>query len=90
VAIALAGRAGSRLAAGLCVPASRQVLLRLVMAAPDPAAASGQVRAFAAMITGLTGENLTQWIDPPAPPACPCSASESCSPRSDDRCRDFH
>ena len=41
-AVALAGRAGSRLAAGLGVPASRQVLLRLVMAAPDPAA--GEVR----------------------------------------------
>jgi transposase len=38
VAVALAGRAGSRLAAALGVPASRQVLLRLVMAAPDPAA----------------------------------------------------
>ena len=36
IAVALAGRAGSRLAAGLGVPASRQVLLRLVMAAPDP------------------------------------------------------
>ena len=42
IAVALAGRAGSRLAAGLGVPASRQVLLRLVMAAPDPAA--GEVR----------------------------------------------
>jgi transposase len=38
VAVALAGRAGSRLAAALAEPASRQVLLRLVMAAPDPAA----------------------------------------------------
>ena len=38
IAVALAGRAGSRLAAALGVPASRQVLLRLVMAAPDPAA----------------------------------------------------
>ena len=36
IAVALAGRAGSRLAAGLGAPASRQVLLRLVMAAPDP------------------------------------------------------
>jgi hypothetical protein len=43
IAVALAGRAGSRLAAGLGVPASRQVLLRLVMAAPDPAAASPRV-----------------------------------------------
>jgi len=43
IAIALAGRAGSRLAAGLGVPASRQVLLRLVMAAPDPQAASPRV-----------------------------------------------
>jgi transposase len=42
IAVALAGRAGSRLAAGLGAPASRQVLLRLVMAAPDPAA--GEVR----------------------------------------------
>jgi transposase len=43
IAVALAGRAGSRLACGLGVPASRQVLLRLVMAAPDPAAASPRV-----------------------------------------------
>ena len=43
IAVALAGRAGSRLASGLRVPASRQVLLRLVMAAPDPQAASPRV-----------------------------------------------
>jgi hypothetical protein len=43
IAVALAGRAGSRLASGLGVPASRQVLLRLVMAAPDPAAAEPRV-----------------------------------------------
>jgi len=43
IAVALAGRAGSRLAAGLGVPASRQVLLRLVMAAPDPAAGEARV-----------------------------------------------
>ena len=42
-AVALAGRAGSRLASGLAVPASRQVLLRLVMATPDPDAASPRV-----------------------------------------------
>jgi hypothetical protein len=41
IAVALAGRAGSRLAAGLAVPASRQVMLRRVMATPDPAAAPG-------------------------------------------------
>jgi len=43
VAAALAGRAGSRLAAGLGVPASRQVMLRLVMATPDPAAHAPRV-----------------------------------------------
>jgi len=43
IAVALAGRAGSRLASGLGVPASRQVLLRLVMAVPDPAAVSPRV-----------------------------------------------
>jgi transposase len=43
IAVALAGRAASRLAAGLGVPASRQVLLRLVMATPDPQAASPRV-----------------------------------------------
>jgi hypothetical protein len=43
IAVALAGRAGSRLAAGLRVPASRQVMLRLVMATPDPEAASPRV-----------------------------------------------
>jgi len=34
--LALAGRAGARLAAGLGMPASRHGLLRLVMALPDP------------------------------------------------------
>jgi transposase len=43
IAVALAGRAGSRLAAGLGTPASRQVMLRLVMAIPDPAATPPQV-----------------------------------------------
>jgi hypothetical protein len=43
IAVALAGRAGSRLASGLGVPASRQVLLRLVMAVPDPQAAAPRV-----------------------------------------------
>jgi hypothetical protein len=43
IAVALAGRAGSRLAAGLGAPASRQVMLRLVMAAPDPEAACPRV-----------------------------------------------
>ena len=43
IAVALAGRAGSRLASGLGVPASRQVLLRLVMSTPDPAAAPPRV-----------------------------------------------
>jgi len=47
IAVALAGRAGSRLAARLGarlgVPASRQVLLRLVMATPDPQAAAPRV-----------------------------------------------
>lgn len=35
IAVALAGRAASRLARALGIPAGRQVLLRLVMAAPD-------------------------------------------------------
>jgi zinc-finger of transposase IS204/IS1001/IS1096/IS1165 len=43
IAVALAGRAGSRLAGGLAVSASRQVMLRLVMAIPDPDAASPRV-----------------------------------------------
>jgi transposase len=43
IAVALAGRAGSRLACSLGVPASRQVMLRLVMAIPDPDAASLRV-----------------------------------------------
>ncbi len=43
IAVALAGRAGSRLAAVLGVPATRQVMLRLVMAAPDPQAACPRV-----------------------------------------------
>jgi transposase len=36
--VALAGRAGARLAARLAIPASRWLLLRLVMALPDPPA----------------------------------------------------
>jgi transposase len=43
IAVALAGRAGSRLAAGLGAPTCRQVMLRLVMAAPDPQAAAPRV-----------------------------------------------
>jgi len=43
IAAALAGLAGSRLAAGLGVPASRQVMLRLVMATPDPEAGTARV-----------------------------------------------
>jgi transposase len=38
IAVALAGRAASRLAAGLTAPACRQVMLKLVMAVPDPEA----------------------------------------------------
>ena len=38
IAVALAGRAASRLARRLGIPASRQLLLRLVMATPDPVA----------------------------------------------------
>jgi len=36
VGLALAGRAGARLGAAMALPVSRQVLLRLVMALPDP------------------------------------------------------
>jgi transposase len=43
IAVALAGRAGSRLATALAVPASRQFMLRLVMATPDPDAPSPRV-----------------------------------------------
>ena len=43
IAVALAGRAGCRLARGLGVPASRQVLLRLVMATPGPPAPAPRV-----------------------------------------------
>jgi hypothetical protein len=38
VAVALAGRAGARLAAALGAAVGRSTLLRLVMAIPDPAA----------------------------------------------------
>ena len=38
VAVALAGRAGARLARALCAAASRSTLLRLVMSIPDPVA----------------------------------------------------
>jgi transposase len=43
IAVALAGRAASRLAAGLTVPSCRQVMLKLVMAVPDPPAPSPRV-----------------------------------------------
>jgi transposase len=43
IAVALAGRAGARLARALCMPASRPALLRLLMAIPDPAAAVPRV-----------------------------------------------
>jgi hypothetical protein len=43
IAVTLAGRAGSRLATSLSVPASRQVMLRLVMATPDPETVSPRV-----------------------------------------------
>jgi hypothetical protein len=43
IAVTLAGRAGSRLATSLSVPASRQVMLRLVMAIPDPETVSPRV-----------------------------------------------
>ncbi|MFD7447140.1 transposase family protein [Streptomyces sp. NPDC059909] len=43
IAVALAGRAGERLAARLPVPVSRTTLLALVMALPDPSAATPRV-----------------------------------------------
>jgi transposase len=43
IAVALAGRAGARLARALCMPVSRPALLRLLMAIPDPAAAVPRV-----------------------------------------------
>ena len=43
IAVVLAGRARSRLAAALGVPTSRQVMVRLVMAVPDPEAAAPRV-----------------------------------------------
>jgi hypothetical protein len=43
IAVALAGRAGCRLARALSAAASRSTLLRLVMAIPDPAAATPRV-----------------------------------------------
>ena len=43
VAVALAGRAGSRLAAGLHAAVSRSTLLRLVMTIPDPPAPTPRV-----------------------------------------------
>lgn len=43
IAVALAGRAGARLAGSLCAPASRSTLLRLVMSLPDPPAMTPRV-----------------------------------------------
>ncbi|MGW4369746.1 transposase family protein [Nocardia takedensis] len=43
IAVALAGRAGARLAATLCASASRSTLLRLLEALPDPAATTPRV-----------------------------------------------
>jgi len=43
LAVALAGRAGARLAQSLQIPTSRSTLLRLLMAVPDPPAATPRV-----------------------------------------------
>ncbi|MCO1579896.1 ISL3 family transposase [Crossiella sp. SN42] len=43
IAVALAGRAGSRLATSLSAPASRSTLLRLVMSLPGPSAVTPKV-----------------------------------------------
>jgi hypothetical protein len=43
IAVALAGRAGCRLARALQAMASRSTLLRLIMAAPDPPASTPRV-----------------------------------------------
>ncbi|MCO1578869.1 transposase family protein [Crossiella sp. SN42] len=43
IAVALAGRAGPRLATSLSAPASRSTLLRLVMSLPDPSAVTPKV-----------------------------------------------
>jgi hypothetical protein len=43
IAVALAGRAGARLARSLNAPTSRSSLLRLVMALPDPPAGTPRV-----------------------------------------------
>lgn len=43
IAVALAGRAGARLAGSLYAPASRSTLLRLVMSLPDPAVVTPRV-----------------------------------------------
>jgi hypothetical protein len=40
---------------------------------PELQAASGQVRAFAAMLTQLNGQDLPSGSPPPATPTCPAS-----------------
>jgi ABC-type thiamine transport system ATPase subunit len=51
VALALAGRAGARLAPGLDLAAGRSSMLRLVMALPDPQA--GTVKVLGVDLSGV-------------------------------------
>jgi hypothetical protein len=50
---------------------------------PEPQAGSGQARAFAAMITGLTGQNLPQWTDAARTAGLPGIASFAKGPEQD-------
>jgi len=78
IAVALAGRAGSRLAAGLGAPASRQVLLRLVMAAPDPAA--GEVRVLGSATSRSGAASTTARCSSTSRPAPRSTSSKAATP----------
>ena len=70
IGLALAGRAGARLARCLGMSASRDTLLRLVTALPEPPVESWRcldamrrhVEAFAEMIRELSGGALDEWM----------------------------
>ena len=82
IALALAGRAGSRLAGTLGLTAGRSSMLRLVMALPDPQA--GTVKVLGGMISRSAAAGITgpSWSTrrPASPWTCCATARQAHSP----------